>query len=476
MKSKSLLFPYFGTKQRLDTEAALESFLAARGKSWLSLSLSYILNELVSNAAKANLKRLFFQKNGLDIKDAKAYAQGMLNFKEALTSDTETYFKLAEQTDSLISVLFEETTDVLSITIKNNSGLEPEEIKRIQEKISNAVHFAGLQDLMLQTMDETEGAGFGLASIILMLRKMGLDETALQLETTPNLTTFQIQVPLSILSEEEQEVIAEAILSEINVIPQFPEHITRLQSLLGNPETNFQEISAIIRKDPALITDILKAVNSAAYGLPKPIANILDAVKYIGIKGLQNLILGYASQNLLMHKYKIPDFEKVMKHSAEVAFFAHHLAQHFGLKNLQENLYISSLLHDIGKILVYAVMKPELSAKIDAFTQKRGINAAITENLIPGYNHSIIGAKMAQKWNFPEALVQSIQFHHVPFEADKPHRNLVSIIYLANTAYYYRRNAYHFSNINPNVLSQFNITTQDAWDKLVLELKNRLSA
>ncbi|PKL15367.1 MAG: hypothetical protein CVV50_00360 [Spirochaetae bacterium HGW-Spirochaetae-6] len=305
MNSKSLSFPYFGTKQRLETEAALESFLSSRGKSWLSLSLSYILNELVSNAAKANLKRLFFQNSGLDIKDPKAYATGMLNFKEALSSETETYFKLAAQGDSLVNVDFEETPDLLAITIKNNSGLEPQEIKRIEEKIATAVHFAGLQDLMLQTMDETEGAGFGLASIILMLRKMGLDETALQLTTTPQLTTFQIKVPLSILSETEQETIADAILSEINVIPQFPEHITRLQSLLSNPESNFQEISAIIRRDPALITDILKAVNSAAYGLPKPIANILDAVKYIGIKGLQNLVLGYASQNLLMHKYKM---------------------------------------------------------------------------------------------------------------------------------------------------------------------------
>ena len=42
----------------------------------------YCLNELTTNAKKANTKRIYFKEKGFDIYDQKSYDEGMLNFKQ----------------------------------------------------------------------------------------------------------------------------------------------------------------------------------------------------------------------------------------------------------------------------------------------------------------------------------------------------------------------------------------------------------
>lgn len=61
----------------------LTKFLEACNQQKIEDNLVYCLGELLSNADKANLKRLYFKEKGLDINNSDDYKLGMKTFLEA---------------------------------------------------------------------------------------------------------------------------------------------------------------------------------------------------------------------------------------------------------------------------------------------------------------------------------------------------------------------------------------------------------
>jgi len=75
----------------------LARILSHLGKEKISDSLGYCLRELVNNSKKANLKRVFFLDQNLDINDKTHYDKGMSLFKEKAFSNLDYYLDLMEE-------------------------------------------------------------------------------------------------------------------------------------------------------------------------------------------------------------------------------------------------------------------------------------------------------------------------------------------------------------------------------------------
>ena len=186
--------------------------------------------------------------------------------------------------------------------------------------------------------------------------------------------------------------------------------------------------------------------------LPTKVKSIEEAVRLVGFAGVKNLVLAYSVHKLLSDKYKVEFIKENMNHSSEVAFYAYELSKKFNFKDILDQVYTSAILHDFGKIIINS-LHPNVLDKISKLSTAKEINSNIIENLTDGYNHSIIGAKLAEKWKFSESLIQSIKFHHLPLEASEEYKKLVYIVYLANITYYYKRLGFDFNNINYHVLN-----------------------
>ena len=46
-----------------------------------------------------------------------------------------------------------------------------------------------------------------------------------------------------------------------------------------------------------------------------------------------------------------------------------------------------------------------------------GVRRLDAEQMLLGMNHAEIGARLAERWNFPEPLVDAIRYHHEPERA-----------------------------------------------------------
>ncbi len=466
----SLDFPYINHEREMEIEKNLKRYLKVLNKENLFLYLSYILKEMVGNANKANLKRIYFIHKNLDIKSTLHYDEGMKTFKDEISENSMLYQTEAERKGYYIKIILDIKNNNFVMTVINNVTLIPVEKERISSKLKKASAFKNIEDALKDGLDQTEGAGLGLILMALMLRKFGLTENVLKINSGNESTLFEIQIPLSLLNREEEEFIANEVKKEIEDIPQFPQHVLELQKILSDPNANFNSLSTIINKDPSLIADILKTANSSLYMLPNKVKTINEAVRILGFKGVKSLVWTYSAQKLLAEKYNLNLIKDTIDHSAEVAFYAYELAKHFRLKDTIDEIFTGAILHDLGKIIIDS-LKPEVLSRISKICREKGINSSVIENLTDGFNHSIIGARLAEKWNFPDSIIESIRYHHIPLEASDQNHVTVYIIYLANIYYYYRRNEFNYQNISYQVLSLFKLTEENLFNQLFSQIE-----
>ena len=86
-------------------------------------------------------------------------------------------------------------------------------------------------------------------------------------------------------------------------------------------------------------------------------------------------------------------------------------------------------------------------------------------------NHGEIGARVAEKWNFPKVISETIRYHHDPDAASDETKKLVSVVYLANMISHYQDGEAEFYQFEPSVLKRFNITDETQLQKIVEKLQ-----
>ncbi len=470
-KELTITLPFANNETEGFMSELLKKILGAVNMAKIADSLEYCLKEIVMNASKANSKRIYFQSLNTDINDQKTYAGIMNNFRDEVFGNFSEYSRKHTDSGYFVKITFKTGDNNLAVTTINNSSMIPEEEKRIDERLKNAAKFTSMEDAIMHGFDQTEGGGFGIIIAVLMLRKIGLDERVLSFRKTADETSVSINVPLNLISRDQGVIIAREVTNEIESMPQFPESILRLQKNLSDPNSDYNSVAEIIKTDTSLATELIRIANSPIYMLPKKVEDVLSAVRMIGMNGIKNLVLSFGVNRVFEKKYDQQKIREIMDHSHKVAAYAGNFAKAKNFKPLFEDSYVGALLHDLGKIIV-GTLQPELLKKIEIVCMKKGIPVSKLEDLTDGYNHSIIGGVLAEKWNFPEKFVQCIKYHHVPLEADDDHQALVMVVYLANQLYYYYRGQVIHENINFRVLKFFGLENEENFKTLAEKIKS----
>ncbi|QQO10231.1 HDOD domain-containing protein [Breznakiella homolactica] len=446
-------------------EQVLEVFLKNVGQEKLKDYIVYCVQELAVNAKKANTKRVYFMERGLDLGNPDDYKTGMANFKEDTLNNIAHYLQMQKEKGLYIKLILQIKKNIIHIEVRNNVAVTKTELIRIHDKLARSRQYNNLEDALSQVLDDTEGAGLGLVILVLMLKKIGLDEDCFDILATEKETVARIIIPLDQTRVENLSILASTIVENVNSLPQFPENILLVQKLINDPKSEMTDIARQISMDPALTADLLKIVNSAQYMLAKKVDSISEAVKMVGIRGIKNLLYSYGTQKVLGDD--TAEKKSLWEHSYRTAFYAFNLVKNFRKdNNLLDDVYVGGILHDMGKI-VFSNVHPDLLEKIKQFCVEKNLPASTFEDLAAGMNHAEIGALIAEKWNFPENLVAAIRYHHDPTAAPAEIKDLVDTVYLANMFCEYEKGNVYFDQFEPSVLENFHITSKKQIDSLL---------
>src|SRR5947199_2956752 len=87
---------------------------------------------------------------------------------------------------------------------------------------------------------------------------------------------------------DPQTRVMEAV-KKVNTIATLPEVTARIIKTVEDPKSTASQLHKIVSHDPALVTRILKVVNSSFYGLPGQIGSIERAIVLLGLNAVKNI-------------------------------------------------------------------------------------------------------------------------------------------------------------------------------------------
>jgi len=440
-------------------ERILEAFLAELGQEKLKDRLAYCMREIALNAQKANTKRIYFNEKGLNINDRDDYESGMQHFKDETLENINYFLQKQKEHGFYVKIVFQKQGNAFVLSVRNNVEITKTEQIRVFDRIARARAFNSVEDAPATLIDNSEGAGLGIIIIVLMLKKIGLTDDCFDLDFREGETVASLSIPFSDVHLEKLDMLIGEFGKEIDALPQFPENIVHLQKLISDPNTDISDIARQISIDPSLTADLLKLVNSAQFMLPKKVDNIVEAVKLVGLRTLKNLLYSYGTQKIFFRKFS--EIKWLWDHSYRTAFYAYTLAKNFKKKkDILDDAYVGGILHDLGQI-IFTSIHPHLIDKIQNFCKAKNIPTGMFERLSSGLNHADVGARMAEKWNFPGQLVAAIRFHHEPMLAPPEYSDIVNTVYLANCLANLEEKKINYEQIEPAVVRDFGIEDEE---------------
>ena len=93
--------------------------------------------------------------------------------------------------------------------------------------------------------------------------------------------------------DDDKAALLERILHDPR-IPSPPTMALQVFQKVGQEDCTIGEISELLAHDPGLCGKILQILNSAFYGLSRPVTNVRQAVSLLGNRPLRSLVLGLA--------------------------------------------------------------------------------------------------------------------------------------------------------------------------------------
>jgi len=204
------------------------------------------------------------------------------------------------------------------------------------------------------------------------------------------------------------------IIGRINDLPTLPRTILRITELVNNPKSSAKDLAQVITDDQVLTARLLRLVNSSFYGFPQRISTVTGAIVLLGFDAIRNLLLTTSIFDLFSEQDKKDEFdrEKLWDHSLGCAIGAKAMGRYIGYENIEE-LFVSGLLHDIGKIVEIHFLQKDF-VRVAFMVKERNILMVAAEKNILGYTHTEVGKLLAEKWNLPPKLINIIAHHHQP--------------------------------------------------------------
>lgn len=185
----------------------------------------------------------------------------------------------------------------------------------------------------------------------------------------------------------------------------------RAISIAEDERSAAMDLAAVLSSDQALTARLLRLSNSAYYGYARRISTVREAVILLGMRTVRSV----AITSGIIDSFRESDLgefdhDLFWAHSVTVGIVAEAIARDTKVAR-PEDAFTAGVLHDVGK-LAMLLCEPELFAEAADLVVRENRRFAEAERAVFGLSHALVGARLAQRWKFPEALIAAIRDHH----------------------------------------------------------------
>ncbi|MDR0331484.1 MAG: HDOD domain-containing protein [Chitinispirillales bacterium] len=202
-------------------------------------------------------------------------------------------------------------------------------------------------------------------------------------------------------------------------LPTLPTVVSKMLEMVDSRRTSADTLARLISTDQALTARLLKLANSAYYGYQREVSTVNMAIVVLGFNTVKEVGLWYSVFDVFKNSGPAAagfDAVKFWEHSAACGVAARMLSKTSGSRYSGE-AFVAGLLHDMGKMILSQYFGAEFVEVIET-AQSEGCGLDAAESEILGVSHGRVGAWLAEKWNLPAIICDTVKNHHAPWEAE----------------------------------------------------------
>lgn len=178
----------------------------------------------------------------------------------------------------------------------------------------------------------------------------------------------------------------------LNQIPPVPTVYAQLIAKFGAAEVDIARVASVIERDAHLTQALLRVTNSALFGLDREITSAHDAVLYLGLRTVRDIVLSNEAVNLF-NRVGADDILQ-LKRLRRTASIVSRVAEALGeRRRCRESAFLAGLMHILGFVSSNAPDEdPEVAAEL--------------------------GGYLLGLWGLPERVVHAVSKHVAPSKSD----------------------------------------------------------
>lgn len=200
-------------------------------------------------------------------------------------------------------------------------------------------------------------------------------------------------------------------LAEADNLPTPPGVALEVMRLADDPNIEAEDLGRLIRTDPALTVRMLRAVNSASYGLPHSIDSVPRACALLGLQKTKTLALGFAVADSLpvVDASTGLDLQEYWLRSSITAAAAELMAMEVH-RDGADVAYVVGLLSELGRLVLASC----LTSTYKTVLLDDPWPSVELERERLGFANTYVTAALLGSWNLPDEIVLPIAYRDRP--------------------------------------------------------------
>lgn len=193
-------------------------------------------------------------------------------------------------------------------------------------------------------------------------------------------------------------------------IPSQPDALVRLSLLMADEQPNLAALAALLERDMALASAVLKAVNSSLYAVSGRVQSVQQAITYLGMREIAGITFEMGLRAVFA---PASELEPIWQRAAVRGLIMGRLGHALDIDSWAA--HSAGLFEECGKAVLFRHAPDQYRTILRAAKNDSALCELEMSSF--GVSHDALGATLCESWGLNAAAVVCVR-HHVAAQAE----------------------------------------------------------
>jgi len=230
-----------------------------------------------------------------------------------------------------------------------------------------------------------------------------------------------LNIPVDTNTQQQIEAL---LSSGVNLPPQ-PKVLLEIEAQASKPNVSMRSIAQLLSNDAGLTARIFKVIHSPLFGLRREVDSLDQALSMMGLQSALAVVKSAALRDSIGGDAQAMDV--FWDRANDIAILAAIIAkkQRALIRVSPEHAHMVGLFHDCGVPILMQRIPGYCANLVKAWPD------LLEEDNQYKTSHAVAGYMMARNWKLPDAVCQTIRYHHESINAPEEEHAIISLLLMA---------------------------------------------